>query len=108
MPKRKLSRADEMIDALLKEYGLSPEAVLGKGGLVKDLTKRVVERALAGELTHHLGYEKGQAPEEVTNYRNGYSGKTVQAGDGEMEIAVPRDREGSFEPILVRKRAEPV
>ena len=39
----------------------------------------------------------------MTNYRNGYSGKTVQAGDGEMEIAVPRDREGSFEPILVRK-----
>lgn len=101
-PKRS-SRVDEMIDDLLKEHGASREAIFGKGGLVKELTKRLVERALAGELTHHLGYEKGEAPEEVENHRNGYSLKRVKGESGEMEVAVPRDREGSFEPVLVRK-----
>jgi transposase-like protein len=103
MTKKKVSRTDEIIDELLREYGVSAEAILGRQGLVKDLTKRVVERALAGELTHHLGYEKGQAPEEVENHRNGYSTKRMKGEKGEMEIAIPRDRDGSFEPVLVRK-----
>jgi putative transposase len=58
---------------------------------------------LAGELPHYLGYAKGQAPEEVENHRNGYSKKTMVGEDGAMEIEVPRDRGGSFEPLLIAK-----
>ena len=81
----------------------SPEAVLGENGLIAQLKKRVVERALAGELTHHLGYAKGEAPEEVDNHRNGYSKKTVVGESGAMEIEIPRDRSGSFDPLLIAK-----
>jgi putative transposase len=96
-------RREELIDELLKRYGPTEEGIFGKKGLVKELTRRLVERALSGELTHHLGYAKGEAPEEVDNHRNGYSKKRLKVGDGELEIEVPRDREGSFEPVLVRK-----
>jgi transposase-like protein len=81
----------------------SPEAVLGENGLIAQLKKRVVERALAGELTHNLGYAKGEASAEVENHRNGYSRKTVIGEEGAMEIEVPRDRSGSFEPLLIAK-----
>lgn len=96
---------DELIDALLAKYGTSREAILGEEGLLARFKQRVVEKALAGELTHHLGYGPGEKrPEEsAPNSRNGYSAKTVKTEDGEMEIAVPRDREGSFEPLLVAK-----
>ena len=87
----------------VEKHGISQEAVLGENGLIAQLKKRVVERALAGELTHHLGYAKGEAPEEVENHRNGYSEKTVVGEDGAMEIEVPRDRSGSFEPLLIAK-----
>jgi putative transposase len=88
----------------LKKHGISPEAVLGENGLIEQLKKRVVERALAGELTHHLGYAKGEAqPEEIDNHRNGYSKKRVVGEEGAMEIEVPRDRSGSFEPLLIAK-----
>jgi hypothetical protein len=86
----KETSSDDLIDALLEKHGISPEAVLGENGLIAQLKKRVVERALAGELTHHLGYAKGEAPEEVENHRNGYSKKTVVGEDGAMEIEVPR------------------
>ena len=96
-------RADELIGELLKEYGTSQEAVLGENGLVAALKKRVIEKALAGELTHHLGYEPGKKPPGETNQRNGYSSKSLLGEGGAMEIAVPRDREGSFEPLLIAK-----
>jgi len=95
--------ADEMIDAMLEEYGTSREAVLGKQGIWEMLKKRLVERALAGELAHHLGYPPGVKPEGVQNQRNGYSKKTVLGEEGAMEIAVPRDRAGSFEPLIIAK-----
>lgn len=95
--------ADEMIDALLEEYGTSREAVLGEEGLLAALKKRVIEKALAGELTHYLGYKQGQKPSGTENQRNGYSAKTVIGEEGPMEIAVPRDRKGSFEPLLISK-----
>jgi transposase-like protein len=95
-------RTDALIDEMLAEHGISPEAVLGRHGLVAQLTKRVVEKALAGELTHHLGYEKGAEP-PPENCRNGSSAKTLITEDGPVEIAVPRDRAGSFEPRLVAK-----
>ena len=61
--------------------------------------KAIIERALGGELTHHLGYPPGAAkPERPTNHRNGTSGKTVLTDDGPVAIEVPRDRDGTFEP----------
>jgi putative transposase len=100
---KKEMKCDDLIDALLEKHGISQEAVLGENGLIAQLKKRVVERALAGELTHHLGYPKGEAPEEVENHRNGYSEKTVVGEEGAMKIEVPRDRSGSFEPLLIAK-----
>ena len=93
---------DRMLDELLK--GKKPEEILGEGGLLKDLTKRLVERALAGEMTAHLGYEK-HAPEgrNTGNSRNGSTSKRVLTDTGEIAIEVPRDRKGEFEPQLVPK-----
>ena len=87
--------ADALIDQMLEESGLGAEAILGQKGLVAQLTRRVVERALAGELTHHLGYQKGGEP-LADNCRNGTSPKTLLTEDGPVEIAVPRDRAGTF------------
>lgn len=93
---------NELIDELIARHGHSPAAILGRSGLVAQMTKRVVERALAGELTHHLGYAKGEEP-PGENCRNGSSAKRVLSEGGPMEIAVPRDRAGSFEPQLIAK-----
>ena len=100
---KKDTKRDDLIDALLEKQGISPEAVLRENGLIAQLKKRAVERALSGELIHHLGYAKGEAPEEVDNHRNGYSKKTVVGESGAMEIEVPRDRSGSFDPRLIAK-----
>jgi putative transposase len=93
---------DKMLDELLK--GKKPEEILGQGGLARELTKRLVERALQGEMTAHLGYEK-HAPEgrNSGNSRNGTTAKTVLDDSGEMAIEVPRDRNGDFEPQIVPK-----
>jgi putative transposase len=98
MPIRK-----ELLDELLKEYQ-EPADLLGEEGLLQELTKALVQRALDGELTHHLGYEK-YSPEgkNTGNSRNGRSPKKIKGKRGEMEIEVPRDRNGEFEPQLVRK-----
>jgi putative transposase len=73
-------------------------------GLFDQFKKAVLERALAGELSHHLGYAPGQAkPEGVTNQRNGTSAKTVLTDAGAMRIDIPRDRQGTFEPQLIAK-----
>jgi transposase-like protein len=66
----------------------------------------LIEASLAAEMTHHLGYPpNGEKPEAVTNQRNGFTAKTVLSGDGPMRIATPRDRDGSFEPLLLPKHA---
>jgi len=100
---RKKDRADELMAELVK--GKSPEELLGEGGLLKELTKRLVESALEGEMTDHLGYAP-HAPEgrNSGNSRNGKTDKTVQTDTGPVEIEVPRDRSGTFDPQLVRKR----
>jgi len=93
---------DGMLDRLLE--GKRPEEIVGSGGLLEDLTKRVLERALEGELTDHLGYEKHATEgRNGGNSRNGRTKKRLKTESGEVEIEVPRDREGSFEPQLVRK-----
>jgi putative transposase len=93
----------ELLDELLS--GLSkPEDLLGDAGLFRQLKKALMERALGGELTHHLGYEKGDpAGRGSGNSRNGHSSKTVLGEDGEIDLAIPRDRAGTFEPQLVPK-----
>ena len=92
----------ELLEELLKDYK-SPEDLLGQGGLLKELTKALVEKALDGELTHHLGYSKHSAS-KGDNARNGKSKKGLLTDHGKMEIVSPRDRNGSFEPELVKKR----
>lgn len=93
----------EVLDELLADYE-TPEDLLGDDGLFKQLKKALLERALGAELSEHLGYEKGDPAGRGTgNSRNGHSGKTVLTEDGAVELAVPRDRNGSFEPVIVPK-----
>ncbi len=93
----------ELLDQLLKDY-TSPEDLLGEDGLLQQLTKALVERALHGELTHHLGYEKyGPDGKNTGNSRNGTSPKTIKGKRGQVQIDVPRDRTGEFEPQLIKK-----
>src|ERR1700681_4095406 len=93
----------EHLDELWTAYE-KPEDLLGEDGVFKQLKKALLERALGAELTHHLGYEKGDPAGRGTgNNRNGSSPKTVLTEDGSVEIEVPRDRNGSFEPQIVAK-----
>jgi putative transposase len=93
----------ELIDKLLVGYK-GPEDITGENGLLKQLTKALVERALSAELSTHLGYEKHAVEGRGSgNSRNGASSKRLKGEFGTVEIAVPRDRAGSFEPQLVPK-----
>jgi putative transposase len=93
----------KLIDNLLKDYK-TPEEILGDNGLLKQLTKAVLERAMQAELTQHLGYEKHDAAGDNSgNSRNGKSQKTLKGDFGNLPIDVPRDRDASFEPQIVPK-----
>lgn len=95
---------DELLDELLAG-ARSEEGVTGPGGLLAQLTKRLVERALEVELTDHLGYEPHQEPPGgAGNTRNGSTPKTLITEQGEVRIDTPRDRKGTFEPRIVKKR----
>src|SRR6516162_1519126 len=95
--------ADEVIDGLLAG-ARREEEIVGPGGVLAQLTKRLVERAMSAELTGHLGYEPHQEPPGGTgNTRNGSTAKTLATEHGPVEIRTPRDRKGTFEPRLVRK-----
>lgn len=103
MAKKKRDRLDELVDELLKNQ--SPQEALSDSGALKELKKRLVEKALEGELTEHLGYEKHSTEGQGSgNSRNGKTPKRLIDGEGVLEIEVPRDRKGEFEPQLVRKR----
>jgi putative transposase len=93
----------ELLDQLLKEYK-SPDDMFGTDGLLQQLTKALVERAMQAELTHHLGYEK-HAPEgdKTGNSRNGSFPKTIKGKRGQLQIDVPRDRAGEYQPQLIKK-----
>jgi len=92
-----------VIDDLLKQYK-SPEEILGENGLLKQLTKAVLQRALQAEMTHHLGHEKhGAISNKSGNARNGSSKKTLKGDFGTMPIDNTRDREGTFEPVIIAK-----
>jgi putative transposase len=98
----KRDEADKLIDELIA--GKTPEEIVGEGGLLQALTKRVYERALEGEMTHHLGYPP-KAPEGKNsgNSRNGKTSKRVKTGAADVTLEIPRDRNGEFEPQLVKK-----
>jgi putative transposase len=96
--------SDEVIDELLAGAS-SEEEIVGPGGLLAQLTKRLVERAMEVELTDHLGYEPHAEPPGGTgNTRNGSTPKTLITDHGAVPIDTPRDRDGTFEPKIVRKR----
>lgn len=110
MPRRRIEKthADELLDELLEDYQ-RPEAILGKNGLLKQLSQHLVERTLEAELSHHLHQEQPEIEKLPTqslalrNSRNGYSAKTVQGDFGQIPLQIPRDRQSTFEPVLVPK-----
>ena len=94
---------EKLLDELMKEYK-SPEDLLGENGLLKQLTKALLEKALQGEMTHHLGYPKwSPAGKNTGNSRNGKHEKTIKGDFGEMQIEVPRDRNSEFDPAIIGK-----
>ena len=94
---------NKLIDSLIRDYQ-KPEDILGENGLLKQLTKAILERVMQAELTHHLGYEKHSlAGYNTGNSRNGTSKKTLASDLGEMPVEVPRDRQSTFEPQIVPK-----
>lgn len=93
----------EVLDQILKDYE-KLEDLLSENGLLQQLTKALVERALNGEMTHHLGNEKhSTAGNNSGNSRNGSTPKTLKGKRGQIEIEAPRDRNSEFEPQLVKK-----
>src|SRR3954449_1960363 len=95
--------SDQAIDELLAGARTEDE-IVGPGGLLADLTRRLVERAMSAELTEHLGYEPHQEPPGGTgNTRNGSTPKTLATEHGPVAINTPRDRAGTFEPQIVPK-----
>ena len=95
----------ELVARLVEQARTAGLQLTGEGGLLQQLTRRVLESALEGEITDHLGYDKGDpAGKNGGNSRNGVRGKTVLTEVGLVGVSVPRDRAGSFEPRIVRKR----
>ena len=95
----------QLVDDLVAQARMSGLQLTGAGGLLAQLTKRLLESALEGEISDHLGYDRGDpAGNNGGNSRNGVRSKTVLTEVGPVDIDVPRDRVGSFEPRIVRKR----
>lgn len=95
-----------LLDELMHQLPTMPtqEDLFGPEGVVKQLSGALIERCLQAELSTHLGYEKNERAEEARlNHRNGYAHKTLKGDAGEVEIAIPRDREGSYDPLLVKR-----
>jgi putative transposase len=97
-------RQEQLIDELLKDYQ-GPASFWGEAGLYAQLKKKIVERTLNAEMDHHLGYTKHDPKGKNSgNSRNGKGKKTVVIGEDQVELAPPRDRNGTFEPQLIPKR----
>ncbi|MFI7894685.1 IS256 family transposase [Streptomyces sp. CACIS-1.16CA] len=96
---------DELVDDLVGRARAEGLQLTGEGGLLQQLTERLLESALVGEITGHFGYDKYDPAGKIGgNFRNGERSKTVLTDVGPVEITVPRDRDGSFEPKIVKKR----
>lgn len=103
MSKKESSFDPQLIDALIKDCK-KPEDILGQEGILKNLTKAILERALQGELTTYLGYEKHDLKGKNSgNSRNGYTEKTLKSEDGNLALEIPRDRNGDFTPQIIPK-----
>nr|WP_156827053.1 transposase [Geopsychrobacter electrodiphilus] len=90
----------DLLDALMKTYK-KPEDLIGETGLLKQLTKQLLERAMTAEMTEPLGYEKNApAGKKTSNSRNGSYQKRIKGEFGNLDIAVPRDRNSRFEPVI--------
>lgn len=94
-------RRDELLAELMADYK-NPEDLIGPNGILRQMTAALVQRAMETELTDHLGYEKNE-PSGNGNSRNGYSSKKLKTGRGEVKVKIPRDRDCSFEPQIVKK-----
>jgi len=112
MARKKKEKEKDIIDQLLDNInfkGLTQAEVVGQDGLIKQLTGRILQRALEAEMTEHLGYEKNSnAGDNSGNSRNGHTEKTVLLENQSAEIEVPRDRNGTFEPIIIPKHEKRV
>ena len=112
MSQKKKRKEKDIIDQLLDNInfkGLTQDEVVGSSGLIKQLTGRILQRALEAEMTEHLGYEKNSnAGDNSGNSRNGYTEKTILLENQSASIDVPRDRNGTFEPIIVPKHEKRV
>ncbi len=112
MARRKEKKEKDLIDQLLDQIdfrGLTQDKVVGQEGLIKQLSGKILERALEAEMTEHLGYEKhSNAGDNNGNSRNGYTEKTVLLENQSATIEMPRDRNGTFEPIIVPKHEKRV
>jgi len=97
----------DLLDELIREHlaeGKNPKELLEEGGLLKQLTKQLVQKCLEAEMDTHLGYEKNErAGKGSENRRNGYSKKNLKSEQGEINLGIPRDRAGEFEPQIVSK-----
>lgn len=98
-----MATTDELLDDLMKNYK-KPEDLIGENGLLKQLTKKLLERAMQAEITDHLGYDKHcPSGDNSGNSRNGNYKKRVKGDFGNLDVTVPRDRNGTFDPIIVPK-----
>ena len=101
MSSKKHDVPEALLTSLLANYQ-TPEDLIGENGLLKQLTKLLVEKALDAEMANHLGHDKNQPVVNTGgNTRNGKSKKTLKGEFGELPIEIPRDRHGSFEPQLI-------
>ena len=103
-PKAKLAELPAIPAELLEQFGNGPMTADAINAATLALKKALIERALGGEMNHHLGYSPGAPkPPEISNQRNGKGAKTILTEDGPIRIEVPRDRDGSFQPLLIPK-----
>jgi len=107
MARKKEKKEKDILDQILDTIdfkGLTQDEVVGQGGLIKRLSGRILQRALEAEMTEHLGYEKNAGEGDNSgNSRNGHTEKTVLLENHEAVIEVPRDRNSTFEPVIVPK-----
>jgi transposase-like protein len=112
MARKREKKEKDIIDQLLDNIdfrGLTQDEVVGQDGLIKQLTGRILQRALEAEMTGHLGYEKNSsAGDNSGNSRNGHTEKTVLFENQNTTIEAPRDRNGTFEPVIVPKHEKRV
>lgn len=105
MPRTRKKKPTDIPEALLERFAGPPRPMTATeiDDVMRRFKKALIEGALGAELTHHLGFPPGAKPDSATNQRNGWTAKTVLTDDGSVDVDVPRDREGTFAPVLIPK-----